>query len=84
MLPDLQLAIEHSRPRNFFEQLWAPDQQVARVPARIESFHEQFEKLRVHDQQFEKHAPQPVRFHEPNELIQRHVGIGGPLQPAKK
>ena len=82
MLGEIELAIEHARSRNFFEQLRPANEQIARVPAGVERFHEQLEQLRVHDKQLEEHAAQPVRFDETDELIERHVRIGGALQPA--
>ena len=84
MMGQVYLPIEHSRPRDFFEQLRPPNEQVARMPAAVERFHEQFEQFRVHHQQLEKHAPQTIGFDEPDELVQRGVGIRRAFEPAKK
>ncbi len=54
------------------------------MAARIECFDKQLQQLRIHDQQFEKHAAQTIGFHEADELIQRHIGIRRARQPPKQ
>ena len=83
MLRDGNLAVEHAAARDLFEQLRPTNEQISGVTARIESFHEQLEKLWIHHEQLEEHAAQAVRFHEADELIERHVRIGRAREPAK-
>src|SRR6476646_3166015 len=64
VLGKIALAIEHAWSRHFFEQLRPANEQIARVPAGVECFHEQLEQLRVHDEQLEEHAAESVRFDE--------------------
>ena len=84
MLGDGDLAIEHSGAGNFFQQLRPADEQISRIPARIECFHEQLEQLRVHHQQLEEHAAQAVGFDEADELVQGRVRISRLREPAKQ
>ena len=84
MLRDRNLPIEHARPSNFFQQLRPANQQISGITARIEGFDEELEQFRIHHEQLEEHAAQPVGFDEPDELVQRHVRIGGSRQPSKQ
>ena len=60
-----------------------PDQQITSKPAGIKGFDEQFEQLRIRNQQLEKQTAQAVGFHEANELIESCIRIcrlGEPLE----
>src|SRR4030095_14312427 len=60
-----------------------PDQQIAGKPAGIKRFDEQFEQLRIRNQQLEEQTAQAVGFDEANELIERCMRtprLGEPLK----
>ena len=84
MLGDRNLPVEHAPPGNVFQQLRPANQQISGITARIEGFDEELEQFWIHHEQLEKHAAQSVSFDEPDELVQRHVRIGGSRQPSKQ
>ena len=51
-----------------------PDQLITGKPAGIKGFDEQFEQLRIRNQQLEEQTAQAVGFHEANELIESSFG----------
>src|SRR4029453_11498967 len=61
-----------------------PDQQITGKPAGIEGFDEQFEQLRIRNQQLEEQTAQAVGFHEANELIESCIRIRSPGEPLEQ
>src|SRR4029453_10841602 len=60
-----------------------PDQKITRKPAGTKGFDEQFEQLRIRNQQLEEQTAQAVGFDEANELIESCIRIrslGEPLE----